>query len=142
MNLKGVASVLLLLSGLVSGAQTFDLVDRTEAFNTGLSQTLRIPLRIKNTSDKAQFYVIRLTDTELSGTQKGIFCLDKNCLESGTTEFTKRIEAGATLEGLHYALETGLVAGQYNIRFEIFPKGGSQHSINHSVNVMVEEKRA
>src|SRR5690349_6429519 len=142
MNLKGVAAAFLLLSGLVSGAQHFDLVDRTEVFHTGLSQTLNIPIRIKNTSDKAQFYVVRLTDTELCGTQKGVFCLDKNCLESGTTEFTKRIEAGATLEGLHYALETGLVAGQYNVKFEIFAKGNIQGSIHHSVNVMVEEKRS
>lgn len=141
MNLKGVASVFLLLSGLVSVAQNFDLVDRTETFNTGLSQTLRIPIRIKNTSDKAQFYVIRLADAELSGTQKGLFCLDKNCLESETTEFSKRIEPGTTLEGLHYALETGLVVGQYNVKFEIFARGNSQHSIQHSVNIMVEEKR-
>jgi len=122
-------------------AQNFDLLDRVDNFNASFSQTLKIPMKIKNLSDKAQFYVVRLADAELSGTQKGYFCLDKTCLESGITEFSKKIEAGATLEGLYYVLETGLVAGQYPIKFEIFARGNIQSSIIHSVNVNIDEKQ-
>src|SRR5436190_14987920 len=122
MNYRGFALVFLLCSGLAAGAQSFDLIDGNDDYTAGISQTVKIPLKIRNTSDKAQFYVIRITSSELSGSQKGFFCIDKNCLEPGITEFSKRVEAGATLEGLFYSLETGLVTGQYNIQFEVFPK--------------------
>jgi Secretion system C-terminal sorting domain len=129
-----------LVASLASVAQSFELLDRTENYSTGISQTIRIPIKIKNTSEKAQFYIVRLTTNELSGTQNGYFCLDKTCLESGITEFSKKVEAGATLEGLQYVLETGLVAGQYPIKFEVFAKGNINTLTEHSVNVMVEEK--
>jgi hypothetical protein len=131
-----------LVASLASVAQSFELLDRTEQYSTGISQTIRIPIKIKNTSEKAQFYIVRLTSNELSGTQKGYFCLDKTCLESGITEFSKKVEAGATLENLQYVLETGLVAGQYPIKFEVFAKGSISTLTEHSVNVMVEEKPA
>ena len=136
----GLVGVIFVAVGF-AGAQNFDLVDRTENYNVNLSQTLKIPIKIKNSSDKTQFYVVRLVNAELSGTQKGYFCLDKTCLESDVTEFSKRIEAGTTLEGLFYTLETGLVAGQYPIKFEVFARGNVQSSIRHNVNVYVEEKQ-
>lgn len=130
----------MLLGYLAVVGQSFELLDRTENYSTGISQTIRIPIKIKNTSEKAQFYIVRLTTNELSGTQKGYFCLDKTCLESGITEFSKKVEAGSTLEGLQYVLETGLVAGQYPIKFEVFAKGNINTLTEHAVNVMVDEK--
>lgn len=141
MKLTPLLCVLLLTAGLIH-AQNFDLLDRADTYNASFSQTVKIPLKIKNNTDKAQFYVIKLNDSELSGTQKGYFCLDKTCLEAGITEFSKKIEAGATLEGLYFVLETGLIAGQYPIKFEIFARGNTQSSINHFVNVNVEEKQS
>jgi hypothetical protein len=129
-----------LLASLASVAQSFELLDRTEEYTTGISQTLRIPIKIKNTSEKAQFYIVRLGVNELSGTQKGYFCLDRTCLETGISEFSKKVEPGAILEGLQYVLETGLVAGQYPIKFEVFVKGNINTLTEHAVNVLVEEK--
>jgi hypothetical protein len=129
-----------LSASLASVAQSFELLDRTENYSAGISQTIRIPLKIKNTSEKAHFYIVRLATNDLSATQKGYFCLDKTCLEPGITEFSKKVEMGATLEGLQYVLETGLVAGQYPIKFEVFAKGNLNTLKEHSVNVMVEEK--
>lgn len=123
-------------------AQSFELIDRQENFQSGLSENLRIPLRIKNNSDKAQFYIIRKISSDLGGTQKGYFCLDKNCLESGMEEFSKRIEPGETLSGLYYTLETGLVASQNNLRFEIFVRGVPHDVIEHNVSVNIDEKVA
>jgi hypothetical protein len=141
MNLRYFTIVLLLFCAYNSRAQTFDLIDRTDTYTAGLSEVIRIPIKIRNTSDKAQFYIIRLVGNELSGTQKGYFCLDKNCLESSFTEVSKRVEAGTTLEGLHFYLETGLVSGQYPIRFEVFAKGNIQTLADHQVSVIVEEKQ-
>jgi hypothetical protein len=47
--------------------------DSHDNLQATINQTLRIPLRIKNTSDKAQFYVIRKTKGEMGDTQKGYF---------------------------------------------------------------------
>jgi Secretion system C-terminal sorting domain len=131
-----------LLGSLVAVGQSFELSDRTDQYTAGISQTIRIPIKIKNTGDKAQFYIFRLASHELSGTQKGYFCFDKTCLEPGITEFSKKVEAGATLEGLQYVLETGLVAGHYPIRFEVFAKGHINTLTEHPVNVLIEEKPA
>lgn len=123
-------------------AQSFELMDRQEIYQTGLSENLRIPLRIKNNTDKSQFYVIRKVSSDLGGTQKGYFCIDKNCLESGLEEFSKRLEPGEILSGLYYTLETGLVTGQNNIRFEFFVKGQPNDLIDYSVTIAIDEKQA
>lgn len=140
MKFRFLIAVVALLGSLTSWCQTFELVDRTEQYAAGISQTIRIPIKIKNTGDKAQFYIVRLASHELSGTQKGYFCYDKTCLEPGITEFSKRVEAGATLEALQFVLETGLVAGQYPIKFEVFAKGYANTVTEHPVNVLIEEK--
>lgn len=122
-------------------AQGFDLIDRQENYQTTISETLKIPLKIKNNTDRPQFYIIRKSNNDLGGTQKGYFCLDRNCLEAGMDEFSKRVEAGETLNGLYYMLETGLVTGQNNLKFEVFVKGNPQGLIQHQVNITVDEHR-
>ncbi len=139
---RSVVVLALILCSFGALAQSFELIDRQENYQSGLSENLRIPLRIKNNSDKAQFYIIRKVNSDLGGTQKGYFCLDKNCLESGIEEFSKRIEPGETLSGLAYTLETGLMAGQNNIRFEVFVRGAAHDFIEHNVTVSIEEKIA
>ena len=134
-------SLVVLLSCSELFAQGFDLLDRQETYQAAISETLKIPLKIKNNSDKPQFYIIRKANNDLEGTQKGYFCLDKNCLETEINEFSKRIEPGETLTGLYYALETGLVTGQNNLKFEIFVRGNLQSIIQHQVNISIDEHR-
>ena len=88
-----------------------------------ISQTLRIPFKLKNTTEKAQLAVFRLADSDFRATQKGYFCIDNDCFESGTTEITRRVEPGATLGSVSFVLESGLVAGQNNLMFDVFFKG-------------------
>jgi hypothetical protein len=142
MKFRLLVIVHVLLGSLMARGQSFELIDSQENFSSGISQTIHIPLKIKNKSDKAQFFVVRLQGNELSETQKGYFCLDKVCLEPGVTEFSKKIEAGATLDGLQYVLETGLVVGQYPIKFEVFAKGSITSLTEHPVMVSIEEKAA
>lgn len=123
-------------------AQRPELVNKAEtSYHTQLSQVLKIPLQIKNTTDKAQFYIIRKVQGDLGGTQKGYFCLGDNCLEPGMDEFSKKIEPGQTISGLYYTLETGLVTGQTNLKFEIFDRGHLAEALEHNVNVFVEERK-
>lgn len=123
-------------------AQNFELVDRQGSFQAAVSETLQIPIKIKNQSDKAQFYIIRKVQSDLGSTQKGYFCLNNNCLDPGIEEFSKRLEPGETIENLNYTLETGLVTGQNSIRFGVFVKGNPAQAIEHEVNIIVEEKRS
>jgi len=91
-------------------SQNFDLVDKQDT--TKVRQPiLRIPIRIKNNTDKAQFYIVKRIQDDLNSTQKGYFCFDKNCLEPDVMEFTKKVEAGETLQNLYFNLETGLITG-------------------------------
>lgn len=134
--------VILMLCSVGVFAQSPELVNRSETtFQADLSNIVKIPLRIRNTSGKAQFYIIRKVGGDLGGTQKGYFCLNDNCLESEIDEFSKKIEPGQTLDGLYYTLETGLVTGQNNLKFEIFERGHLGDAVEHSVTVNIDEKK-
>jgi hypothetical protein len=114
--------------------------DSHDNLQATINQTLRIPLRIKNTSDKAQFYVIRKTKGEMGDTQKGYFCLGNKCLDPTIEEFSKRLEPGETLFDLYYTLESGIQVTQTALRFEYFPKGNAQAVQEKNVTVVVEER--
>lgn len=122
--------------------QSFQLVDKQDSYQSSISQTLRIPIRIKNTTDRPQFYIIRKVQDDLASTQKGYFCLEGNCLEPGMDKFSKRIEPGETLENLYYSLETGLLTGQNSIQFEVFPQLSPIEAVEHNVTISINEKAA
>jgi hypothetical protein len=120
-------------------SQNFELVDKQDSYQAAFSQLVKIPLKIKNTTDKPQFYVIRKVRSDLGESQKGYFCLDNNCLEPTIVEFSKKVEPDETIN-LFYSVESGLMAAQNNLKFEIFPKGSPSELIEHSVNLIVEER--
>lgn len=122
--------------------QSFQLVDKQDSYQSSISQTLRIPIRIRNTTDRAQFYIVKKVQADLGSTQKGYFCLEGNCLEPGMDKFSKRIEPGEILENLYYSLETGLITGQNSIQFEIFPQLSPVEALEHSVNIFIDERVA
>jgi len=136
-----VVVILMLIISLPGLTQSFDLLDKQDNFQSTIGETLRIPLKIRNNTEKAQFYIIRKVYGELSSTQKGYFCLDKNCLESGINEFSKRIEPGETLQQLAYMVEGGLLSSQNTIKFQIFPKGSPLEIEEYSVAITIREKQ-
>ena len=132
----------LLLIGWSSGfAQSLEFLDQQDTYLASVGETINIPLRIKNNTDKAQYYIIRKVYSDMGSTQKGYFCIGKDCLEHGMDEFSKRLEPGETLEGLAYTIETGIVTGQNSFKFEVFPRGNPSGAVEHNVSVSVEEKR-
>jgi len=129
---------LMTLAGTVY-SQGLEIVDKQDTYQASISETLQIPVRVRNTSDKPQTMIIRKAPSDADGFQKGYFCLGRNCMEQAVGEFAKRIEPGETLD-LYYTLETGLVAGPANLRFEISTKG-LPHIFDHNINVQIDEKR-
>jgi hypothetical protein len=123
-------------------AQSIEFVDRQDAYLAAVNETLSIPLRIKNTTDKAQVYIIRKVYSDMGSSQKGYFCIGKDCLDHGMDEFSKRLEPGETLDGLAYTLETGMLTGQNSFKFEVFPRGNPSAAVEHNIAVNVGEKGA
>ena len=137
--------ILILLLAFAAGrghAQTYELGETQHSFSGNISQTIRIPIKIRNTGDKSQVFVVRLAEEDLRATQKGYFCLDGDCLESGTTEITRRIEAGGQLQNLTFTLETGIVPGQNELRFEVYIKGIGGTRSEMPVSINIDEKEA
>ncbi|HEV8512005.1 MAG TPA: T9SS type A sorting domain-containing protein [Cyclobacteriaceae bacterium] len=120
-------------------SQNFELVEKQDSYQATFSQLVKIPLKIKNNTDRSQFYVIRKVRSDLGESQKGYFCLDNNCLESTIVEFSKRVEPGETIN-LFYTVESGLSPIQNSLKFEIFPKGSPAEVIEHNIGIVVEER--
>jgi hypothetical protein len=128
--------------GFTAGSQSLEWIERQENFQAGVSQNLRIPIRIRNTTEKTQFYVIKKAQSDLAPNQKGYFCLGDNCLDPAIDQFTKKLEPGEILENLYFQVETGLVTTMNSIRFEVFPRGNPQIGIEHAISVSIDEKPA
>jgi Secretion system C-terminal sorting domain len=132
--------VFVLTTGLAASAQSLEWVDRQEHFQAGLGQTLRIPIRIKNTSDKVQFFIIKKAQGDVGSNQKAYFCVGDECLDPNVDQFSKRIEPGETISNLYFTVEAGLSTTQNSFRFEVFPKGNPTLGIEHSFSLSVDEK--
>ena len=132
---------LLLCTGTFSlWGQSLDLLPIPENLVGIPGQALKIPIQIRNSGDKAQFYIVKITESDLKPSQKGYFCLNGDCLTSDISEISKRVEAASTLTGLYYVLETGLATGQIQLVFELSMKG-SPGLIESKVTVSVDEKQ-
>lgn len=139
--MKRVVLVLGVLMICLQGwSQNLELLDKQENFQASFSETVRLPLRIKNYSDKPQIFVIRRISADLGTTQKGYFCLDRTCQDASTEEYIKRLEPGETLQNLVYTIESGMQNAQNTIRFQIFNKNYTQESVEHSFYLSVSEK--
>jgi hypothetical protein len=138
--MKGKLFLLFCFLSTISGqAQNFELLDRQDSYTAGFNQLIKVQLKIKNNSDKPQFYTIKKTRGDLGETQKGYFCLDSKCLEPSVTEFSKKIEAGETIN-LNFTVESGMQTASNNLKFEISPKGSTTELIEHSVSLSVDER--
>jgi hypothetical protein len=123
-----------------AASQQFEVLESPDAYQTTFNQQLRIPIRIRNNTEKAQFYVVRKVKGDLGDTQKGYFCLSNNCLDATISEFSKRIEPGETVHELYFIVESGIQSMQTTLRFEVLPKGSVGETVDRSVAISVDEK--
>ncbi len=137
MKLNGLLILALAVANLSFGQLEF--TDTPPSVQASISEVVRLPILLKNTSEKAQTFTFRLAG-ELGATQRGYFCLDKNCLEQANREFTRRLEPGEQLADVTFVLESGIMASQHTLRFEADPRGAGAIA-EYAVNVWVEEKK-
>lgn len=120
--------------------QNLELLPIPESLMGTTGQAIKIPIQLRNTGEKPQFYIIRVAEADLKAGQKGYFCLNGDCLTEDVTEISKRVEAFTTLSGLYYTLETGLATGQSHLTFEVSAKGSSAPT-QLPVTIMIDEKQ-
>ncbi|MCW5911597.1 MAG: T9SS type A sorting domain-containing protein [Cyclobacteriaceae bacterium] len=132
--------ILLVIISLSAKAQQPELAEIQETYQTTIGETLRIPIKVTNQSDRPLIYIIRKVQSDLGESQKGYFCLDKNCLETGISELTKRLEPGETLQHLAFVVESGLIASQHAIRFQVFPRGNQAEMQEYNMHINVHER--
>jgi hypothetical protein len=118
--MKKCLAVLVLSLGVavVAVAQNVSLLDNPGTIKSRIGETLRIPIRARNNSDRPLQLIIRRTQ-DLTGTQKAYFCVGDDCLDPSVEEIGRKLEPGASLENVYYALETGLVGGTTHVSITI-----------------------
>lgn len=129
-------------SGFSAGAQTLEWIDRQEHFQATTGQTVRIPIKIKNTTDKVQFFIVKKASGDIGSNQKGYFCLGDDCLDPGVDQFSKKLEPGETITNLYFTVEPGMVTTSNSFRFEVYSRNNPTIGIEHSVSLSVDEKTA
>ena len=129
-----------LLSTLIIQAQSFELIWNTENHRGYIGELIKVPLQIRNTSNKAITLIIRKEESQIGSTQKSYICPEGNCENDQPEDLTIRIEPGQTIQNLALALEAGLVPGFSTVRYTVYNK--SNHLDSHGIDLSfnVEEK--
>jgi len=141
MKIQLLSTVLGLLMASFLAAQSFEFPDQRETYFASMGQSVRIPIQVKNTSEKAQIFVIRTHSGDLGSTQKGYFCLDKTCLEPGVDAFSRRLEPGQALENLAYVVETGLVTGENSLQIEVTSQSSAADPKTRAIKLLISDER-
>lgn len=131
--------ILLFITTIPGLAQGLEWIDRQENYQAGIGQSARIPIRIRNTSDKPQTFIIRKASGDLNPNQKGYFCSGADCYD-GLNEITQRLEPGQTASNLFFVIETGMTPTSNSFRLEVFQRGSPQLGIEHAFLINIEEK--
>lgn len=132
--------VILTLASLVTLGQGFEIVNLQETYKGTIGETIKAPIRFKNTAEKPIILIIRKVSGEIGNTQRNFLCLDANCIDQKADDHIFRIEAGQTLSSIQVALEAGLVAGLSTVKYIAYNKSNPTQSIEFEVNFAVEEK--
>jgi hypothetical protein len=132
--------ILMFFAAVSASAQTFEVVGLQDSYRGVIGETIKVPVHLKNTSDKTISLIIRRLSNQLGTTQKNYFCIDNNCLDQRTEDFILKIEPGQTISSLHVALEAGLAQGISSARYIAYNRSNPSESLEFDMNFVVEEK--
>lgn len=132
--------VTLILTSSCGFAQGFELTSLQEWYKGTIGETIKAPVRFKNTSEKPITLIIRKVNGQIGSTQKNYFCLDNNCLDQKVEDYILKIESGQVLSGFQIVLEAGLVSGESSLKYVAYSKSNPSLSVEFELNFSVEEK--
>ncbi len=139
--MKNLLLVVILLSISSCGlAQGFEITSLQESYKGLIGETLKAPVRFKNTTEKPITLIIRKVNGQIGSTQRHYFCYDNNCLDQKVEDYVVKIEPGQVLNNFNVVLEAGLVSGECTIKYVAYNKSNPGQSIEFGLNFTVEEK--
>jgi hypothetical protein len=134
-----VLAVLVLLS-LGAYSQGFEISSLQESYKGVIGETIKAPIRFRNTTDKPIILIVRKVTEQIGSTQKNYFCLDQNCMDQKVEDYIIKVEAGQTLSSFQVALEAGLVPGISSVKYLAYNKSNPTQTIEFELNFTVDEK--
>jgi hypothetical protein len=140
--MKNVLLLVILMSpaGLIFG-QGFEVVGLQESYKGLIGETVKVPIRFKNNSDKTITLIIRKVSSQIGSTQKSFFCLGNDCFDSKIEDYILKVEPGQTQANFQVGLEAGLVPGISTVRYIAFSKSNPGYNMEFDLNFAVEEKQ-
>lgn len=121
-------------------AQGFEITGLQDNYTGTIGETIKAPVRFKNTSDKTINLVIRKITGQIGSTQRNYICIDGNCLDQRVEDYMIKLEAGQTLSTLQIALDAGLVSGESVVKYQVYNRINPGQTIEFDINYNVEER--
>jgi hypothetical protein len=138
--LKSLLLAIMIFAGTGLYGQAFEIAPLQETYKGLIGETIKVPLRFRNTSDKPITLIIRKVTEQIGSTQKKYFCIDNNCLDSKIEDYIIKVEPGQSINNFFVALDAGLNENESTIRYLAYNKANPNQSMEVELNFAVEEK--
>lgn len=122
--------------------QSFEIGEVQDVYKGYIGETVKVPLRFTNTTEKPITLVIRRISTNLGGTQKNYFCPEDGCLDQLVEDLAIRLEPKQSLTDFEIGLDAGLANGISSVKYLVFNRNNSSESVEFDLNFAVEERSA
>lgn len=133
-------AVMLILCARVGSAQGFEITGLQDNYRGTIGETIKAPIRLKNTSDKPISIVVRKISGQIGSTQRNYICIDGNCLDQRVEDYMVKLDPGQSLNTLQVALDAGLVSGESVVRYQVYNRLNPGHAVEFELNFNVEER--
>lgn len=121
-------------------SQGIEISPLQDSYRGAIGETLKVPLRFKNTSDKPITLIVRKVSEQIGSTQKNYLCLDGDCTDQRSEDQVVKVEPGQTLSNLFVVLEGGLVSGLSTAKYIAFNRLNPAQLLELDLNFAIEEK--
>ncbi len=109
--------------------QGFEIAPLQESYKGLIGETIKVPLRFKNNSDKPISLIIRKVTEQIGSTQKKYFCIDNNCLDSKVEDYVLKVEPGQSVNNFYIAQDAGLNRNESTLRYLAYNKANPNQSM-------------
>jgi hypothetical protein len=120
-------------------AQSFEIGPLQETYKGIIGETLKVPVRFTNNSEKPITLIVRRVSSTLGGTQKNYFCPENICLDQKVEDIALRLEAHETITSFQVALEAGLANGISSVKYLAFNKASPSETMEFDLHFAIEE---
>ncbi|MGC3943357.1 MAG: T9SS type A sorting domain-containing protein [Chryseolinea sp.] len=121
-------------------SQGFEITGLQDNYKGTIGETIKAPIRFKNTSEKPITLVLRKISGQIGSTQKNYICVDGNCLDQRIEDYLVKLDAGQSLSSFQIVLDAGLVSGESVIRYQVYNRVNPAQPFEFELNFNVEER--